>query len=91
MFLKKRKGTVKKSAKKIDNLITGLIIWGAIGGVFGVYNHTKNKKTSDKPKDILDTSEAKKIQNGSKKIALRALALLWKWLVKVVNTFDKKK
>jgi hypothetical protein len=41
----KKQNRVKKSAKKIDTLITGLIIGGAIGGVFGVYNHHKKQKS----------------------------------------------
>lgn len=91
MFFKKRKETVKKSAKKFDNLITGLIIWWAIWWVFGVYNHKKTKKDSDAQQDILDTPEAEKIQKWSKKIARRSLALFGKGLVKIINTFDSKK
>ncbi|MDC0505973.1 hypothetical protein OAN96_00075 [Candidatus Gracilibacteria bacterium] len=89
MFFRKKKETVKKSAKKFDNLITGLIIGGAIGGVFGVYNHKKNKDTHQ-PADMLDNPEIDKIQQGSKKMARRGVALFGKALVKVINTFDKK-
>ncbi len=91
MFFKKRKETVKKSAKKFDNLITGLIIGWAIGWVFGVYNHNKNKKSWDIQTDILDTPEADKIKKWSKKIARIWVAAVWKWLVKIIDTFDKKK
>jgi len=91
VFFKKRKENVKKSAKKIDNLITWLIIGWAIGWVFGVYNHNKNKKSTSLPEDILETPEADKIQKWSKKIARVWLAVAWKALVKIINTFDNKK
>jgi len=89
VFFKKRKETVKKSAKKFDNLITGLIIGWAIWWVFGVYN--KNKKDDITPKDILDTPEVDKIQKWSKKIVRRWVALFGKGLVKIISTFEKKK
>ncbi len=90
MFFKKRKQTVEKSAKKFDNLITGLIIGGAIGWVFWIYKHNKAKKDLQQ-EDMMDSPEIQKINENSHKAMRRGYALFGKFLVKVIDIFDSKK
>lgn len=91
MFFKKQ-NSVKKSAKKIDTLITGLIIGGAIGGVFGVYNHHKKQKSAQ-GWDEKTLPDPKKTVSKSfpAKAGKRAIALLGKGLVGVIDILDVKK
>ncbi|MCT4616609.1 MAG: hypothetical protein N4A38_00185 [Candidatus Gracilibacteria bacterium] len=76
---KKDKG-IKKQAKKVDKLVTGMILGGAIASLFGVATKTKKgKKISNKIGDI------------SKQQAKKGVSLFGKGLVKIIDLLSKKK
>lgn len=76
MFWKKRWGKIKK----MDTLITWLIIGSVVASVFWVA--TKTKKWKEVSKDIKEVSV-----KSSKKI----VNIFWKTLVKTIWFFNKKK
>ncbi|MDD4151890.1 MAG: hypothetical protein PHR68_04715 [Candidatus Gracilibacteria bacterium] len=71
---------MKKSIKKVDKLVTGLIIGGAVASIFGIAANTK------KGKEV-----TKEVKESSNKIAKKGFALFGKTLVKVLDLFDKSK
>lgn len=78
MFFKPKE-EVNKSVSKIDKLVTGLIIGGAIGSLFWL---SKSKKSRDVAKVVVD----------SWKVAGKVgVSILGKSLIKVLSIFDKKK
>lgn len=79
MIFRKSKERVDTSVKKVDKLITGIIIGGAVASIFWL---SKTKKW----KDI----QAQVIEN-SKWIANKWIGILWRFLVKVINLSSHKK
>lgn len=71
---------MKKSIKKVDKLVTGLIIWWAVASIFWIAANTKKWK-----------EVTKEVKESSNKIAKKWFALFWKTLVKVLDLFDKSK
>lgn len=80
MFFKKSKEEVDKSVWKIDKLVTWLIIWWALGSIFGM-SRWKNEN-----KDVT------RVVVDSGKVAGKAwLSILGKILIKILSIFDKKR
>lgn len=77
MFFKKKKSL--SPSKKIDKLVTGIIIWWAVASMIGLSKTDKWKKIS---KDIWEKSSS---------VAKKALWVVWKWMVWVLSIFNKKK
>jgi len=69
----------KKKAKKIDNLVTGLIIWTAVASIFGL---SKTKKW----KEV--TAEVSK---KSKSLLWKVYWYFWKTMCKVISKKKNKK
>ncbi len=44
MIFRKSKSEVQKGVKKVDSLVTGLIVWGAVASIFGLSRTKKWKK-----------------------------------------------
>jgi len=78
MFFPK-KNKIDNHAKKIDKLVTWLIIWWALASIVGLSKTEKWKKVT------------KKVTWKSKSIASRWYNLFWKALIKTINIFKKKK
>jgi len=79
MIFRKSKKEVEKSMKRMDSLVTGLIVWGAVASIFGLSRTKKWKKITSK---ILATSKT-----GFK----YGYAMFWKTLAETVSFFFKKK
>ena len=91
MFFNKKE-KITKHVGKIDKLVTGLIIWGAVASIIGLHNK-KNKK-----KEITDNlttewekivKEWEKIVNEGTKIAKKWYSCFWRTLVWVLKIFSK--
>jgi ABC-type uncharacterized transport system involved in gliding motility auxiliary subunit len=76
MFFKKKK--VEHHAKKIDKLITWLIIWWAVASMIGL-------SKTDKWKEITQN-----VKGEGSKVAKKWYRLFWKAMVWVLKIFDKK-
>lgn len=76
MFFKKKS---KTHAKKIDKLVTGLIIGWAVAWMIGLSQTKKGKETTNE------------IKGKSKSIFKKANSLFWKSLIKVLDIFNKNK
>ncbi|MDD3646415.1 MAG: hypothetical protein PHH06_03325 [Candidatus Gracilibacteria bacterium] len=76
MFFRKKK---ESHTKKLDKLVTGLIIGGAVAGMIGLSKTEKGK----------EVTEVVKKEGG--KVAGKAYALFGKALAKGVSLFCKKK
>ena len=72
-------GKKKSPMKKIDKLVTGIIIWWAVASIFKIGNSKKGKKAS------------KKVLDNGVKTAKKGYRFFWKWLLKLLSFFDKKK
>ena len=75
MFFKKKK---EKATKKIDKLVTGFIIGGAVAWMIGLSQTKKWKEV---------TSDVKK---KSKNIFEKTHSLFWKTMIKVIKIIKKK-
>lgn len=71
---------MKKSMKKVDKIVTWLIIGWAVASIFWVAAHTK--KWKEVTEEVKDTG---------KKVAKKWVALFWRALVKAIDLFDSKK
>ena len=76
MFWKKEK--VKNSAKKVDKIITWLIVWTAVASMVWLSRTDKGKEVT--------TNVKKWIEKGYKKWK----SAFGSWLVKIINFFKKK-
>lgn len=76
MFFRKKE--VEKQAKKIDKLITWLIIWWAVASMIGMSKTSKWKKITDNVKKEWSS------------LWKKWLKLFWKVLVWVLKVFNKK-
>jgi hypothetical protein len=74
----KKKNSLSPS-KKIDKLVTGIIIWWAVASMIGLSKTDKWKKIS------------KNIWEKSSSVAKKTLSVVWKWMVWVLSIFNKKK
>jgi len=78
--MKKKDKWLKKQAKKVDKLVTGMILWWALASLFWVATKTKKwKQVTNKIWDIWK-SQAKKW-----------VSIFGRWLVKIINLLSKKK
>lgn len=84
MFLSKKE-KIKKQAKRIDKLVTGLIIWGAIASMIGLSRKSKRKIIAENIK-----IEWSKIIKEWTKIASGSYFVFWKIIVCFLRIFDKK-
>jgi len=75
MFRKK----VDKSITKVDKIVTGLIIWWALASIFWASQTSLWKKVFLKITGVL------------KKTFCFSYSLFWKWLVKIIWVFKRKK
>jgi len=75
MFFRKKK---ESHTKKIDKLVTGLIIWGAVASMIW-FSKTK------KGKEVTQT-----VKKQSRWFFSKAHSVFWKGLIKVISIFDKK-
>lgn len=86
MFFHKKE-RIGKHAKKIDKLVTGLIIWWAVASVIGFSRKKKNqdiaKKVANKSIDI-----AKKTTTH---VAQKSYSIFWKCFVWILRIFTPKK
>ena len=73
-----RKKAVEKHAKKIDKLITWLIIGWAVASMIGLSKTDRWKKITEN------------VKNESTSIWKKWLKIFWKVLVGVLNIFNKK-
>lgn len=80
-----KKENIKKQAKKIDKLITGLIIWGAIASMIGLSKKSRRKIITENLK-----SEWKEMVKKWTKIASVSYFVFWKVVVCFLRIFDKK-
>lgn len=48
MIFRKSKKEVNKWVKKMDSIVTGIIIWGAAASIFGLSRTKKGKKITEK-------------------------------------------
>lgn len=76
VFFKKKK---ESSGKKLDKLVTSIIIWWTVASMIGLSQTQKWKEVT------------KNIKEEWKKVAWKSVELLWKTLAKIVSMFDKKK
>lgn len=76
MFFKRKK--VQDWAKKVDKLITWLIIWWVVTSMIGLSKTNKWKKVSEN------------IKTEWAKISKQALPIFWKVIAGVVKFFTKK-
>lgn len=83
MFLKKKE--VDKHAKKIDKLITWLIIWWAVASMIGL---SKTDKWKEITKNLKKESTIA-VKEWSK-IAKKWYKIFWKVLVWTLKIFNKK-
>ena len=83
MFFRKKE--VNKHAKKIDKLITWLIIGGAVASMVGLSKTDKWKEITENVK-----TEWTKVVWEWTKIAKKWYKLFWKVLVWTLNIFNKK-
>jgi len=79
MIFRKSKKEVEKSMKRMDSLVTWLIVWWAVASIFGLSRTKKGKKITSK---ILSTSKT-----GMK----HGYAIFWKSLAETVSFLFKKK
>lgn len=77
MFFKKKNSL--SPSKKIDKLVTSIIIWWAVASMIGLSKTDKWKNIS---KNILEKSTI---------IARSTLSIVWKTMVWVLSIFNKKK
>jgi hypothetical protein len=78
---------MKKSMKKVDKIVTWLIIGWAVASIFWVASQTKKwKEVTAKWKEIWE-----ELTEVWKEAAKKWFSLMWKWLVKVISLFDKDK
>jgi len=75
MFFKKKK---EKTTKKIDKLVTGLIIWGAVASMVGLSQTKKWKEITQKTKE------------KSKWFFKKANKFIWKIVLKTISITKKK-
>lgn len=73
MFFRK-----KSPVKKIDKLVTGLIIWWAVASILWL---SKKKKTIE---------IANNIKNESTSLFKKGFSFLWKGIVWILRLFNKK-
>ena len=76
MFFKKKK--VEDQARKIDKLITWLIIWWAVASMIGLTKTEKWKQIT------------KKAQSKWSQIVKKWYKFFWEAIVKTLKIFDKK-
>lgn len=79
MSLKKDKN-LEKWMKKMDSVLTWIIIWGVVGSMFWLA--TKTKKWQDVTKHV---------GKYTKKWVNKWVSLLWRWLAKIVSVLEKSK
>lgn len=84
MFLSKKE-KFKNQAKKIDRLVTGLIIWGAVASMIGLSRKSKRKIIAENIK-----IEWNKVLKEWTKIASISYFVFWKVIVCFLRIFDKK-
>jgi len=87
MFFNKKE---KKTTWKIDKLVTGFIIWGAIASIIGLSKTEKGKEVKG---NISSKSRKVKKSLASKFKGLfnKGHSFFWKTIVKVLNIFNKNK
>ena len=78
MFWKNKK--LKSSARKIDKIVTSVIIWWAVAWAFWLSKTKKWKQIT-----------SNYITPNIKKVTSKWVSLFWKTLVKLVSIFSKKK
>ena len=75
MFFRKKK---EKATKKIDKLVTGFIIGGAVAWMIGL---SQTKKWKEVTKEITEKSES---------IFKKTHGLFWKSMIKIIKIFKNK-
>ena len=76
MFFKR--DNVKNSARKVDKVITWLIIWTAVASMIWLSKTNKGKKFSSN------------IKNQSVEVCKKWYSIFWKLLIWVIKFFNKK-
>ena len=84
MFFRKRKKD-SLSLKKVDKLVTWIILASAVAGVIWL---SQTKKWKEVIKEVKEKN--KWFLKKSKNIINNSVEVLWKTLAKVVDTFKKK-
>lgn len=79
MIFRKSKERVDTSVRKVDKLITGIIIGGAVASIFWL---SRTKKWKDITTQVVE---------NSKWVANKWIGILWRVLVKVINLSSRKK
>jgi hypothetical protein len=78
---------MKKSMKKVDKIVTWLIIGWAVASIFWVASQTKKwKEVTAKWKEFTE-----ELTDAWKEVAKKWFSLMGKGLVKVISLFDKDK
>lgn len=78
MIFRRSKKTVTKSMWKMDKLITGIVIWWAAAGVFGLSRTKKWRKFWEK-------SIVK-----SESFAKKWVSIFWKATARIISFFSKQ-
>jgi hypothetical protein len=84
MFLNK-KDKIKSSAKKVDKLVTWLIIWWVVASLIGA---SKTNKWQEILKNI--KTEAKKIKEENQWFFNKIHSVFWKVTVRILKIFSRK-
>lgn len=78
--MEKKEKMINKQVKKMDKLVTGMILWWAIASLFWVATKTKKWK-----------QVTNKVWEISKQQAKKWVSLFWKGLVKIIDLLSKDK
>jgi F0F1-type ATP synthase membrane subunit a len=84
MFSKNKK--INYWAKKVDKIVTTLIIWSAIASIFWLSQTKKWKEVSKEISDSIREKISPWVNNTSKK----AISIFWKTIAFLVWIFSKK-
>ena len=92
MFFNKKE-KIKKQVSKIDKLVTGLIIWGAVASIIGISKKKKKKKISENLAVEWEkiVKEWEKMVKEWTKIAQKWYSIFWRVLVWILKVFFKDK
>lgn len=78
MIFRRSKKTVKKNMWRMDRLVTGIVIWWAAAGIFGLSRTKKGKKVWEKSLSKWEV------------YAKKGVSIFWKVTAGIISFFSKK-